>query len=565
MKSLTQEDFSQLSHILPSHLQSPQIAPAEVLKFIIEEFKDSKLFSLSKSFTKIKASALSKSQFSESLDLSKPSAFIEIIWDVCPTLTQVLNILEKLEKSVPLELLGMIAARGCYYSAFVKSKSSWKSFEDGRIHNWQGLMCGLLSGMLYPVLLYVRGSAGPGNFLQDLEKLKEFAKIQDSKMQFVWKEESANETYSKHSEVECRATTRDLYKESWGKEREYEKPVSDNLRYRYYSTQPEGFYKQKTEDFGKLTVKDLEGGKADNGESAKYNLNKSLQMSFKVVDNEKGQMPEIKMVALNSSGEAIGGLERLNGNINYTEIGSRTYKVEPKLYNNEPQILKNDFSYKQENTEYRKDSQFYQTAPQTYRTESSLLKKDPETYKDPEIYKKGLDFYVQEFTPKITESSKKPADTHRRMAESCKKIAEAPKKDNFFPYSTASNLKTQENKFVNSCSADGLKRETGDWNCPKCSGHNIESVYECSSCRFINWDRFYSIKAQNLPNRSGNFQVKPAEVYSRLYRTPPSDDRDSDLLDYNGRSTALDFNRAKGYWDEDRKRNGKPFYFNQYN
>lgn len=567
LKSFDHEDFSQLSHFLPPYLQSAQVGPHQVLKYIFEEFKDPKLFteiSVSKSFVKLKASTLTSTLLSEVIELNnKQSAFVEIVWDVSPTLGLVLNIFEKLEKASPLELLGMIVARGYFFSAFVKSKSSWKSFEDGRIHNWQGLVSGLLSGIAYPVILFLKSTGGQLSILQDIQKLKEFAKLQDSRTQIVWKDVFSSDTNHKTPEAENRSTYREFYKET--KTREYEKPVSDNLRYRYNSTQPDGFYRQKTEDPGKLKIKDLEDIKVNNEDSKKYNTSKSLQMNFHVLDSDKGQMPEIKMIGLSSPCRQMHNSEGAISD--YSEKLTRNYKTEPVLYSNGMQSMKGEPMYKQENLEYRKD--FYRTAPQTYRAESQGRKVTETTKKVPikENYQQKNEF--PDTYRKVSESLTKETEMYRRGAESCKKVTEPQKKENqlFFPYSTASTIKAQESKFISSCSADSFKRESDGWNCPKCSNSNTESVYECSSCRFINWDRFYTIKAKNLPVRSGNVPTKQSDVYSRLYRTPPSGERDAEVIDYNGRSTAfeLDFNRSKGYWDEDRKRTGTSFYFNQYN
>ena len=52
---------------------------------------------------------------------------------------------------------------------------------------------------------------------------------------------------------------------------------------------------------------------------------------------------------------------------------------------------------------------------------------------------------------------------------------------------------------------------SGSWSCPKCSVSIANTLYECNSCRFINWDKFYALKSKSPKTRSESIPVKSSE------------------------------------------------------
>ena len=598
LKSFTLEDFSDLINILPSYLQSPQSKPIEVIKFIIQEFKDSsKIFSdvsQSKNFIKVRASSISRTPISDFFQInSKSCSFVEIVWDVNPTALLVVDIFEKLEKSAPLELLGLVSARGFYYNSYVKSKANWKSFEDGRILSATGLLSYLVSSFAHPVLLFVKQTTGFVHKIQEINRIREFAKLQDARLgnnlKEIWADkEVKNEDLPERQEFNDdgrRGTCRDFYSKGGGNEmikqdeNRPDRATSDNLRYRNRSSQPVATAKDKVKEFNKdvgyfdkflksndttatngknsevdgrmyrtnytFTTKNenLESSKGsyssfnpnftekiDKGEESRsYCHSRSMPLGFKVIDSNVGQMPEIKMVGLQGPCKVLHSSQSLTkeslSSIPEPKAQDKSYfeKFQPE---SSPLSKYRNISHESKH----KDSKH---------TDRRNLDYVPEgNYSEPPIESK---YSEKRFTETYTPQSRTYQDFN---------FNESQYKDSFL---------------LNSYSGESLKAEFSSWKCPKCTVGNTESVYECSSCRFINWDRFYSIKAKSIPIRSGSIPAKTDDRYSFLYKTPNEDDK-KNYLDYSNRYTHdIDFGKNRVYWDEDRKRNTSGLYFKQHN
>jgi hypothetical protein len=556
LKSFSLEDFSDLPNVLPSYLQSPQTKPSEVLKFIIQEFKDSPSafadLSTSKNFLKMKASSLLRAPLNEFFQVnSKSAVFLEVVWDVSPSASLIVDLVERLEKSWPLELQGLIACRGFYHTAFIKSKASWKSFDDGRLVNWLGLVAGLVSSVAQPVLLYLKQDSGQPPRVQDLTRLREFAKLQDSRLQtsFV---ETCDDLKDFNRQEGTRGTSRDFYG-SWNFEKgeNKDRATSDNLRFRHRSSQPEKSFRDKnsegylekewrnakdnqsskvTEDSSNVhrfsyRTENLESSKGSKGSSF-FNPNftekfeaferdrleksenngknsfhsKSTPLSFKVVETNKGQMAEIRMVGLQGPCKALGG--------------SQSFQKEAS-FSSHPQVHQED---KREKVDFQK----------------SYYSEGKGDYSDSRSFSRSENRLLQSHTPQ----------------------------GRSFQDFNLPESHLRESHFLGSYSGEGLKHELNDWLCPKCSGGNMESVYECSSCRFINWDRFYAIKAKTVPGRSGSIPAKTEDRYSKTVKNPGLDRKES--FEYRP-SFESDFNRSQFFWDEDRRRNTCSSYFTQGN
>lgn len=63
-------------------------------------------------------------------------------------------------------------------------------------------------------------------------------------------------------------------------------------------------------------------------------------------------------------------------------------------------------------------------------------------------------------------------------------------------------------------------RNEANWSCPKCSASISNTMYECNNCRFINWDKFYSLKSKSPKIRSESIPIKSTERedLSKSYR-----------------------------------------------
>ena len=97
-----------------------------------------------------------------------------------------------------------------------------------------------------------------------------------------------------------------------------------------------------------------------------------------------------------------------------------------------------------------------------------------------------------------------------------------------------SEMKTSNYAFSdyrNTAKSDIKTIETSNsWPCPKCSAFISNTVYECNSCRFINWDKFYDLKSRSPKPRSESIPVKlhEREDLSRSYRPNPDSRHVSD-------------------------------------
>lgn len=568
-----------------------------MIKFIIQEFKDSsKIFSdlsQSKNFIKVRASSISRTPISEFFQInSKSCSFVEIVWDVNPSALLVVDIFEKLEKSAPLELFGLVSARGFYYNSFVKSKANWKSFEDGRILSATGLLSNLVSSFACPVVLFVKQTSGFTHKIQEINRIREFAKLQDARLGNNLKENWVDKGFEDKdlperqdfSEDVRRGTCRDFYnKEERGNdlakldESRYDKATSDNLRYRNRSSQPVATAKEKLKEFnkdvgyfdkflktndttatnGKNT--DIDGRmyktsytfttKNENLESSKnsyssfnpnftekverpeetrsYCHSRSMPLGFKVIDSSIGQMPEIRMVGLQGPCKVLHSSQSLTKEslsaISEPKFQEKSY-IEKYQIDSSPQ------------SKYRNISQDSKTSKHTGRRPADYVSE--ENYSELPIESK---YSEKRFTETYTPQSRTYQDF------------------NF------NDSQYRESSLLNSYSGEALKSEFNNWKCPKCSVGNTEGVYECSSCRFINWDRFYSIKAKSIPMRSGSIPAKTEDRYSFLYKTPNEEDK-KNYLDFSSRYTHdVDLGKNRVFWDEDRKRNTSGLYFKQHN
>lgn len=115
-----------------------------------------------------------------------------------------------------------------------------------------------------------------------------------------------------------------------------------------------------------------------------------------------------------------------------------------------------------------------------------------------------------------------------------------------------------------------IKHSFSDWKCPKCTGINISDAYECTSCRYINWERFYAIKADTGIQRSESIPVRGvenSESYKKNWRASYETRYTDKNYDFKGLISRDVWSEKKGqniFNNEDRRK-VPAFAYNRYN
>lgn len=113
------------------------------------------------------------------------------------------------------------------------------------------------------------------------------------------------------------------------------------------------------------------------------------------------------------------------------------------------------------------------------------------------------------------------------------------------------------------------------WACPKCSAAISNTLYECNSCRHINWDRFYALKSKSPKLRSESIPAKTSNREDQFKNYKPKVDSRYLETNYDYRNIintntwgTRDYNKEikvqENYNSEEfSRKNGREFGFNR--
>ena len=94
-----------------------------------------------------------------------------------------------------------------------------------------------------------------------------------------------------------------------------------------------------------------------------------------------------------------------------------------------------------------------------------------------------------------------------------------------------SNYIEDKNRYNATQSDTHLVNTSNCWPCPKCNLGISNNFYECTNCRFINWDKFYTLKSKTPKLRSESIPVVSEREDSRQTFGVKRDDRYDDRFD----------------------------------
>ena len=106
-------------------------------------------------------------------------------------------------------------------------------------------------------------------------------------------------------------------------------------------------------------------------------------------------------------------------------------------------------------------------------------------------------------------------------------------------------------------------KNDNSWTCSKCSASISNTLYECTSCRFINWDKFYTLKSKSPKVRSESIPAKASEreELSRKYMENKAEPRNNTKDSW--RNMGSEIKVQENYVLDDYGRKGSREFFNR--
>jgi hypothetical protein len=571
------DNFTGISTIIPASFKVQNEKPSGVLNRILEDYQScieipfekrpDSLFSPFSSdpidFTlKLPFSKLISSHFSEILDpyqgkTESSLLVIDVVYDSPPSSEKVLNLLGNLTSYKNYEISGIISAHGFFYSSVIRSNDQWKSFNEGKICSWLNLVWSFCTSSSYPVMLVLSntGRTSPC-FLSkiDLDAMQKFCKLQDSriKVSFVESFNEGHRTRPSASSISSlssnpnisvasaggysRAKAEDLYKdytsEYLRRSQEYLKVPQEKAK--HFDEAEEKPYKSDK------NIRDLTAAKKSEGDKKEdtYEYIRTVQ-DYKVNN-------DLAPRARNFSSEPSSQSRSYREDLLYKQAKQDTSETERP---SKPGILKTSSI----DSRYGRMQSYSSISPltspkenisHTYRegfdeenTEKpySILKNSWMTDRKEHSEKKvnfsdtvfQIDDSVKGQMPEIKFSNrgttaKNPSPANRSYQIQPSKSSKTP------DYKLDLRRDYQDSKSLSSYKSSELKPAVflkevdlkDSWTCPKCSNAIQSTSYECGSCRFINWDKFYSLKSKTAKTRGESIPARsePVNDFSKTSR-----------------------------------------------
>ena len=544
------DNYTGISAIIPANLKLQEQKPGFILTKILEDFKscneigidkrpDSLFPQLPYEFTtKLPFSLLVSTHLSELLEKgikNLPSGIlaIDVIYDQSPTCSKVLSLLANLTSFRNFEVAGIITAHGFCHASYLKSMETWRCYSEGKMYPWAKVVWQICSNSSYPVLIVLSNSLMKNSpcFLSktELDSIEKFCKLQDSRIKMTYKEE-----YTETSETTTRVV---ISKKS-------EKPDSKDYTLDYV---------RKTQEILKKDIASLE----EKFDHRPYKLEKdyrvftpSLLSDRGIKDNKetKDEKLQYKRIVQDhrpnssnsnnlSSSSSQNNLQTRGRNFStepyqskapisrsYKEDllykGSRNSSIDPKDSSTRPGILKNSYGDSRFSKGKANSPVFSPREPNSCRTlrdsysenfddeptekPSSILKNGWISDRKTETVEKKVNFSDKVFHVDNTIKGQMPEIKLTSVKFPDKLTSKTP---DFKLDSTEPRLLIPYKVTDFSQSLQKLE-SSQSWPCPKCSKSIPSTAFECNNCRFINWDKFYSLKSKSNKTRAESIPVK---------------------------------------------------------
>lgn len=544
------ENYSGVSSVFTQNRRLQDQKPAVILNQILEDYRScveipadkrpDSLFSAFKGdFTvKIPFSKLVSCHFSELLESylsNKHSSLIaiDVFYDIPPTCEKVLNLLGNLTSFKNFDVAGIISAHGCFYSAFLKSLEQWKSFNDSKLYSWTNLVWNFCASASYPVMIVLANGTTKGSpgFLSkiDLDSMQKFCKTQDSLIKLAYTEDTQYDL--PHKEPLSGSHIKEYTSDYSNRAKEYLKKGEFDNRHSYTAEKAE---KKPYKLERSLKEKSSTPSKKLNLD----NKDKAQEYIKTVQDYSVTDKPAATSRSRNFSSEPGNNLTHSKSYKDYLAYNSSNSQLKESIEKRQkPGILKtssidaNDFkpsfsSYSSMTSP--KDVNFARTFRESTekfdeeRTEkpSSILRNNWTHEKKESLDKKvnfsdsvfEVDDSIKGQMPEIKFSSgrsgkaskssydldigvKKALSSYRPSEYKSETLRNKSERSFYSSHELSSQPRSLR---INETSPDTQYKDEGknSWFCPKCSKSIQNTTYECGSCRYINWDRFYSLKSK---------------------------------------------------------------------
>jgi hypothetical protein len=533
------DNYTGVSTIIPTTLKLQEQKPGFILNKILEDFKscieipsekrpDSLFPQSGNEFTiKLPFSKMVTTHLSELLEktIPRPSSgllAIDIIYDQPATCEKILSLLGNLTSFKTFEIAGIISAHGFNHTSYLKSMEQWRCFSDGKLYPWVNIVWQICSSSSSPVLIVLSSSLLKNSpcFMSkvDMDSIEKFCKLQDSRVKLTFKEEfveypgetttrviterrleSQDETLKEYSLDYIRKTQEILKKDlSNFQTKQEQKPYRLEKGYRVFTPNMVREPDVKEEVFQyKRVVQDYRPSSSSAVNIQSRGRNYSTDPAQSKLSSSRSQKDDLL----------------------YKPV--RTSSIDPKDSGSRPGILKNSTG----------DSRF-----------SKGIKPSSPVFspREPNSSRALKESYSDRFDEEITE---KPSSILRNGWMSDRKLENIEKKVNFsedvfrvdnsikgqmpeiklssVKFSEKPSSKTPDFKLQSSeprllipykpsdLSQSLQKIESLDnWTCPKCSKIISGGTFECVNCRFINWDKFYSLKSKGNKTRAESIPIK---------------------------------------------------------
>lgn len=507
------DNYTGISSIVPPNLSLQCQKPGVILNKILEDFKSCSeippekrpdaLFPYQNSqFTvKIRFSQLLSSHLSEILNTLLPKLpagiiAIDIVYDQNPTCESVLNLLGNLTSYKNFEVTGLVTGHGFHYMSYLKMMEQWRSFGECKMYSWSNLVWNICTSASYPVLLVLSNNVlknCPCFLLKsEMDSMAKFCKLQDSRIKIVYFDASAENDL----ETTVRVVTEKRPEEYLRRSQELFKVVPDkeekkNREQAFMSAKESLYeYKRTVQELKKTEGTGYENilGRGRNYSTEPYTSRLTASKSYKEDLLYKPTRNTSTGLKENSSRPGI--LKSSGNDSRFTKNSTSSFSplVSPRdLNSSRPLKESNNVKFDEEVTE----------------KPSSILKNNWTGEKKTETVEKKVNFSDNVFKVEAAVKGQMPEIKISSAGNSGKLSVRTP---------DYKNSQIEPRLLVPYRSSEFIKNDSKDcWACPKCSGSIGNNAYECGNCKFINWDKFYSIKSKINKSRSESIPVKSGE------------------------------------------------------
>lgn len=480
---------------------------------------------------------------------------LDIIWDSSPTYETILDIFISINDIKHYNLTGIVAMHGYLCASYCKSNfNTWKNCNNGIENQWNGVLLELVTQGKYPeVLLLERDETNQNTFFFnnfDFNLVRKFARAQDSLVRISYCEELQSSTQRDSKEI-VSGSPKDVERLNRSKE----DPAFNKSMYE------KAFVSFESDSFTERSIRN--------------------QRYYKLSEEPIGNKLHIPVLNLKSSNPAGYYQRHIKKNTFDVDINlQEPYKPPKNLYevdinrripNNNPiyakeTIAPRDYTSPSEVYSIYSSNQATKIPEESSKSSSRPLRASsndplprfsesrgkPENSSNAIAKEAGYGTYSSSFcpvnssyTPKSNfytnyssdrsqngkldstrtgntnvESLFEVCDSNKEQMPEIKLMKRHKSSQAYKDYKTVTSnqpLEPRTNAFYRPKTSN---EDPSVWACPKCGTSINSSRYDCTHCRYIDWDKFYSIKSRLV---SVQTTLNTARDYARASKSNLAD------------------------------------------